>query len=565
MYIPSVALKNYFLDLKLITQNDIILAEKQLLTTNDGLGNTLISLGKINEETLQKANAHIIGINYVELENIDIDFETMSLIPEIICQEYNVLAYNKTNNGVEVAMIDTDSLDSIKNKVNFKILPRITNSKSLGIKLNEYKNILKREFVNTIEEQIKNIKEIMPIDELSIDIPIINICDLLISYALMQESNSIYLEPSEYGLNIRFRNNGNIYNVLNLPHKLINGITARIKFISGIDLNQKMVTREGFFEINNNLVQIKVKTNIIPVYWGEKIIIHFIKENKKGLNLENLGFHGQALDQIYKVLNKKEGVIIVNGPKQSGRTTTMYTIIDMVNTPNVDIATLEDPIETQINFVNQSQVNPSFGLDWNNGLRFILKQDPDILMTTRINDKDMASMLFNAGGNGQLVLTSTEFESITDTIKGFKNMDLPLHLIASNLKIIINQKLIGGLGNEKEKYFMNDTELIELSKYIDLDRMINFLKAENIIEERDTWREVPFYKPSNNQGYEGQTMIKETLYVNEPIKELILRDNLENIGQMSQKQGNLSLLEDGILMAVKGKTSLEEVFKAINQ
>ncbi len=564
MYIPSVALKKYFLDLKLITQNDIILAEKQSLNTNDGLGNTFISLGKINEEDLQKANAHIIGLNYLNLDNIDIDFETMSLIPAIICQEYNVLAYNKTNNGVEVAMLDTDSLDSIKDKVNFKILPRLTTNKSLNSKLEIYKNTLKQEFVHNIEKEIENIKEIMPINELSIDTPIVNICNLIISYALMEGSHNLYLEPNQHGLNVRFRNNGKIYNIINLPHKLINGVSARIKFLSGIDVNQKMVSGEGFFEINDDL-KIKVKTSIIPVYWGEKIIIHFIKENKKGLNLENLGFHGQALEQIHKVLNKKEGVIIVNGPKQSDRTTTLYTMIDMENNSNVNIATLEDPIEMQINFVNQSQVNPDFGLDWNNGLRFILKQDPDILMTTKIYDKDIANMLFNAGGNGQLILSTTEFISIKDTIKGFKQMDLPLHLIASNLKIIINQKLVGGLGNEKEKYFMNDTELIELSKYIDLDRMLKFLKTENIIEDRDTWREVPFYRPNKNEGYSGKVLISETLYINEPIKELILKDNLENIDQISQKQGNLSLLEDGILMSVKGKTSLEEVFKAINQ
>jgi hypothetical protein len=158
MYIPSVALKKYFLDLKLITQNDIILAEKQSLNTNDGLGNTFISLGKINEEDLQKANAHIIGVNYINLDNIDIDFETMSLIPAIICQEYNVLSYNKTNNGVEVAMLDTDSLDSIKDKVNFKILPRLTTNKSLNSKLEIYKNTLKQEFVHNIEKEIENIK-----------------------------------------------------------------------------------------------------------------------------------------------------------------------------------------------------------------------------------------------------------------------------------------------------------------------------------------------------------------------------------------------------------------------
>ena len=573
MYVSTEAIKKYLIDLHLVTANDIKLAESQSYKTGDNLTNVLISQAKITEETAQKANAHVLGIPYVNLENKNIPFETLSIIPEIVCRAYNVIAFNKNGNDVEIALTDIDNLKFIEetqNNLNIKFLPRLTNSNSLEVSINKYKNILKNEFITNIEKETKNLKQIINLDDLSTDLNITRIFDLIISYALLENASDIHIEPHTTGLWIRYRNSGKLYNIMSLPHKLNDGIIARIKYLSKLDININNYPQEGRFQIEEMGLKITFRTILTPVYLGEKAVIHIIKENKIGFTLESLGFFGNNLNKIHNVLNKKTGIILSTGPSNSGKTSLLYTMLDMLNNTHMNIATIEDPIEYQLPYINQTQINPDIGLNFPNGIRGILKQDPDILMIGEIREAETANIVFNAGLNGRMILSTMHSNSISETIYRLKQMNVPSFLINGNLKMIINQRLLKRLGTGKEKYFMNDTELIELSKYIDLDKTLNTLKEEGIVGHNSTWREVPFYRANKDineeNAYNGQIIASEVLEINETIKDLINKDiSQKEFENVIKTNINMTLLENGIINAIKGETSLEEVFKLINE
>lgn len=572
MYVSTEALKNYFLNLNLVTPNDISLAETQSYKTGDSLTNVLISQAKITQESAQKANAHILGLQYVDLQNKNINFETISVIPEIICQEYQIIAYNINGKNIEIAMLDIDNLtylEDIKNKFNYNFLPRLTNSKSIENALSKYKETLKNEFHRSIDKEIKNLKQIINIEELATDIGVTKIVDLIISYALLENSSDIHIEPHNSGVEIRYRNSGKLYNIMSLPYKINAGLISRIKFLSGLDVYTNNQPQEGKFQIEESGIKITFRTILNPVYFGEKAVIHINKENKIGFTLESLGFFGKNLNKIHRIIQKKNGIILVTGPTNSGKTTLLYTMLDMINESHLNIATIEDPIEYQLPYINQTQINPEIGLNFPNGLRSILKQDPDIIMVGEIRDEETANIVFNASLNGRLILSTIHSNSLVNTIERLQQIKIPKFLLTTNLKMIINQRLVRRLNVDKEKYHMTDTELIELSKNIDLDKMLNILKEENIIGQYQTWRDVDFYRPNPNipetDQYKGQIIISEILEMDEIIKDAILTGTPTKTLENTIKGQNMSLLENGIIMSIKGETSIDEVFRVINQ
>jgi type II secretory ATPase GspE/PulE/Tfp pilus assembly ATPase PilB-like protein len=301
----------------------------------------------------------------------------------------------------------------------------------------------------------------------------------------------------------------------------------------------------------------------------KKAVIHINKENKIGFTLESLGFFGKNLNKIHRIIQKKNGIILVTGPTNSGKTTLLYTMLDMINESHLNIATIEDPIEYQLPYINQTQINPEIGLNFPNGLRSILKQDPDIIMVGEIRDEETANIVFNASLNGRLILSTIHSNSLVNTIERLQQIKIPKFLLTTNLKMIINQRLVRRLNVDKEKYHMTDTELIELSKNIDLDKMLNILKEENIIGQYQTWRDVDFYRPNPNipetDQYKGQIIISEILEMDEIIKDAILTGTPTKTLENTIKGQNMSLLENGIIMSIKGETSIDEVFRVINQ
>jgi type IV pilus assembly protein PilB len=304
----------------------------------------------------------------------------------------------------------------------------------------------------------------------------------------------------------------------------------------------------------------------LPTFFGEKTVMRILKENSHGFSLEGLGFHGEGLERIHNSLKQKTGMVLATGPTGSGKTTTLYTMLDILNKPEVNISTVEDPIEYQMPRVNQTQVKSEIGLTFANGLR----QDPDVIMVGEIRDGETASLAVNASLTGHLVLSTIHTNSAAGAIPRLIDMGVEPFLITATVKTIIAQRLVRKLVPNKEKYFLSKIEIENLAKIIDLDRMLALLQAEKIIGPKDTWDKIPFYKAVKStefeDGYSSRSGMHEVMKVTSTIREMIIKgSSQDDIEIQAKKEGMMTMLEDGVYQAVLGVTSLEEIFRVVSE
>jgi type IV pilus assembly protein PilB len=294
-----------------------------------------------------------------------------------------------------------------------------------------------------------------------------------------------------------------------------------------------------------------------------------LKESSAGFTLEVLGFHGEGLERIHKATKLTTGMILATGPTGSGKTTTLYTMLDILNTPDVNISTIEDPIEYQMNRVNQTQVKPEIGFSFSTGLRTLVRQDPDIIMVGEIRDNETASLAINAALTGHLVLSTLHTNSAAGAIPRLLDMKVEPFLLVSTLNTVIGQRLVRRLTEKKERYFLTKDEISMLGKTIDLDHVLQFLTDEKVIEKGATWETIPFFRPKSadgEEGYSGRMGIHEVLKMSPAIKELVMKGGTDKqIEEQAKKEGMLTMIEDGIFKAVQGLTTIEEILRVVSE
>ena len=568
----------------LVTKTDISSALKKAKETDKNIGSILVSDGKLTEKDWNKIQAMALGIPFISLEGEKIDPSVLTLIPEPIARSNNIIAYKKTNLGLEVAMLDVENLpviDFIKKKVGLRILPRMTSQASIKEALTQYKKSLQADFEDIIKKESVSIKTISEdgkveektekeLKELAEDLPIVKIVDTLVSHAILQGASDIHIEPCEESLVVRYRIDGILHDAMVLPKDTAPGIVARIKVLSNLKLDEKRLPQDGRFKIVNDQGNVSFRVSTLPTYFGEKTVIRILRENAKGFTLEGLGFHGEALERIHDGMKKRTGMLLCAGPTGSGKTTTLYTMLDILNTPDVNISTIEDPIEYQMPRVNQTQTKSEIGLTFANGLRTLLRQDPDIIMVGEIRDGETASLAVNAALTGHLVLSTIHTNSAAGAIPRMIDMGVESFLIVSTVKTVIAQRLVRRLSDTKEQYFLSEAERQSISKLVDLDRLLNFLKSEKIVKDDATWETIPFYKPKPSEeakdGYKGRVGIHEVLSVSTSIKEMILKGaSVDELEKRAKEEGMMTMLEDGIFLAVQGVTSTEEVLRVVSE
>jgi type IV pilus assembly protein PilB len=439
----------------------------------------------------------------------------------------------------------------------------------------EFQDIIQKESISldvTASEEDKKAteKSESELKEMAEDLPVVKIVDSLIFHAILQNASDIHIEPGENNLTVRYRIDGILHDAMVLDKNASTGITARIKVLSNLKLDEKRLPQDGRFKIEQNGEKISFRVSTLPTFFGEKTVIRILKENSHGFSLETLGFHGEGLERIYNSLKQKTGMVLAAGPTGSGKTTTLYTMLDILNRPEVNISTVEDPIEYQMERVNQTQVKPEIGLTFANGLRSLLRQDPDIVMVGEIRDGETAGLAINASLTGHLVLSTIHTNSASGAIPRLVDMGVEPFLITATVKTIIAQRLVRRLTDKKEKYFLSPAEIKNLEKIIDLKRVLSFLKSEKIIGEKDDWDKIQFCKPKGGEGsedgYSGRVGIHEVLNVTPAIKEMILKGNSQDdIEAQAKKEGMLTMIEDGVFQAVLGVTTLEEVFRVVSE
>ena len=584
MQVDDKQLRKALIASNLISGSDFDTVAKKARSKNQKISDLLLSEGKVSESDLRKMEAFVLGIPFVSLEKEKIDFKVLSLIPETIAKNYNIIAYKKDGQNLEVAMLDVEDLsviDFIKKRSGLKILPRLTDMNSIKATLVQYKQGLQAEFGDIIKKEVSSLaidqgpstgsevseKELKKMAE---DLPVVKIVDSLIFQAILQDASDIHIEPGENDLTIRYRIDGILHDVMTLPKNSASGITARIKVLSNLKLDEKRLPQDGRFKINQQGQKVSFRVSTLPTFFGEKVVMRLLKEDSQGFSLEGLGFHGEALEKIHSALKQKTGMVLATGPTGSGKTTTLYTMLEILNKPEVNISTIEDPIEYQMPRVNQVQVKSDIGLTFANGLRSLLRQDPNIIMVGEIRDGETASLAVNAALTGHLVLSTIHTNSAAGAIPRLVDMGTLPFLIVSTIKTIIAQRLVRRLTSEKEQYMLSAPELKNLAKIVDTERVLKFLRDEKVIGEKEGWDKIKFYKPKagkeSEDGYSGRVGIHEVLFVSEAIKELISQGaSSDAIEKQAKEEGMMTMIEDGVFQAALGNTSLEEVFRVISE
>ena len=587
MQIDEEQFKKFILESKFVSKTDFEHAETEAEAKKQKIGDILLFEGKISETDLKRTEAFVLGIPFISLTDQKIDFSVLSYIPEPIARNYNIVAYKKSDKGLEVAMLDVDDLpviDFIRKRSGLKILPRLTDTASIKAVLVQYRKSLQVEFQNIIQKESTTIGGTYSGDEidkteektetelnvLAEDLPVVKIVDSLIFHAILQNASDIHIEPGEHELTVRYRIDGILHDAMVLDKTAGAGITARIKVLANLKLDEKRLPQDGRFKKEQDGEKISFRVSTLPTFFGEKTVMRVLKESAHGFSLESLGFHGEGLERIHSSLLQKTGMVLATGPTGSGKTTTLYTMLDILNKPEVNISTVEDPIEYQMPRVNQTQVKPEIGLTFANGLRSLLRQDPDIVMVGEIRDGETASLAVNASLTGHLVLSTIHTNSAAGAIPRLIEMGVEPFLITATVKTIIAQRLVRRLTPGKEKYFLSNAEIKNLAKVVDLDRVIGFLKAENIIGESDTLDKIPFYKAVKSSefadGYSNRIGMHEVLKVTNTIKDMIIKgSSQDDIEVQAKKEGMMTMLEDGVFQAVLGVTTLEEVFRVVSE
>lgn len=575
----------FIVDSGLASRGDVDAAAKKAKEKGTTVGEILVGDGAISEDDLRHVEATVLGIPFVDLSKEKIDASILSLIPEPVARANNVVAYRKSARGLEVAMLDVDDLkaiDFIKKKVGLKILPRLTDTHSIKEALKQYQKSLKAEFGDIIKKDADLLQSFPAhgasgeeasaedLRKMAEDLPVVRIVDTLIKHAILQDVSDIHIEPMENQLIVRYRIDGILHDAMTLPKHAGAGITARIKVLAKLKLDEKRLPQDGRFKVDSSDERVSFRVSTLPTNYGEKTVMRLLKETSHGFTLESLGFHGEGLERIHHATKQTTGMILATGPTGSGKTTTLYTVLDIVNTPGVNISTIEDPIEYQMPRINQTQVKPEIGLTFGNGLRALVRQDPDIIMVGEIRDTETAALAVNAALTGHLVLSTLHTNSAAGAIPRLVDIGVQPFLLTSTLQVVIGQRLIRVLCSEKEDYRMSKKEVETLKKSVDLDTVLQHLKDERVVAPDATWETIPFYKPKPSQectdGYKGRIGIHEVLSVTPSIRTLLVNGvTSQEIEAQAKQEGMLTMIEDGIFKAVQGITTVEEVLRVISE
>ena len=592
MQVEDQQLKIFLAESELLSEKDLEAASKEAKKSNKRLDEVIIEKGLATEEEVNNFKAYILGIPFIDLEENEIEESVLKIIPEQVARQYNAVAFSKEGNQLKVAMLnpgDLQFIDFINKKTNLKVVPCLTNKKGLKKALKSFQKSLKAEFGDIGIEDITGEKKLIvkaekeegkkdiDLKKAAEDLPVVKIVDTFLKHAILQGASDIHIEPEEKDVIIRFRIDGILHNAMTLPKAVLSGIVARIKILSSLKIDEHRLPQDGRFKIEAADYRVAFRVSIIPVFDGEKVVMRLLDESSKALTLKQIGFRKRDLKIINREIKKPDGMTLVVGPTGSGKTTTLYTILAILNVPEVNISTLEDPVEYRMPKVNQTQINSKINFTFASGLRALLRQDPDVIMVGEIRDGETAELAVHAALTGHLVLSTLHTNSAAGTLPRLTDMGIESFLAASTINVIISQRLVRKICPKcQEKYTIDESAYKSMSQNFDIDLMSEILKKEGVIEKeyksnKEMWLDIKFTKGKGceecrKEGYKGRLGIFEVLEVNEGVGKLINSNaTSEEIEKEAIKTGMTTMLEDGIIKAVQGITTLEEIMRVTKE
>lgn len=529
----------------------------------------------ISPATLYENAASYFNTPFINLKGQIIRKDILTAIPEPIASTHKLIAFESSGKEIKIATTDPENLEIfefIKKKTKLKPIIYLTSPESISDILKQYHKSLKAEFKDLTDKETE-ISGDENLEKLAKDLPIVRIVDTLLEYAIFENASDIHIEPEEKEITVRYRIDGILINVMTLPKNVQSGIIARIKILANLKVDEHRLPQDGRFKIASKDYKVSFRVSIIPTYGGEKIVMRLLSEKAQILNLEQLGFQPKSLDIIKRNISKPHGMILVTGPTGSGKTTTLYTILNILNTPKVNIITIEDPIEYRMAHVNQSQVNPKIGYTFSAGLRAFLRQDPDIIMVGEIRDQETAEIAIHAAMTGHLVLSTLHTNDAPTTLPRLVEMGVPSFLVASTTNVIVAQRLVRKIcSNCIQSYMLGKQAIEEIKKQLNIENIMQAMEKTKAIADAGKGIEsLLFYKGKGckqcgNSGYKARIGIYETLEITEEISELILKNaSRAELIKQAKRQGMLSIVEDGFIKAKNGITTIEEIMRVTKE
>jgi len=526
----------------------------------------------VSEDALFELKSKILGVPFKKVKADQIPAEVLEIISEEASNNYKMEAFAKTENLVHIAMVYPDDFAAQnalrflanQSKFNYQVyLITPTNfveiqkqRKTLGAETKKALEQLGQEKDDTLTDLTKKITETNIISD---DAPVIKMVLVILRHALEAKSSDIHIEPLRDKLNIRFRLNGVLKSSLLLPLKVHLSIVARIKIMAGLKIDENRIPQDGRFSTKINDADIDFRVATFPTLYGEKVELRILDPSVGVRTFDKLGLSGRNLEVVKEAIKKPYGLILFTGPTGSGKTTTQYAILRILNQEGVNIVTLEDPIEYSIDGINQSQIKPEIGYTFASGLRQILRQDPNIIMVGEIRDEETANLVLNAALTGHIVLSTLHTNSSVGVPARLIDMGVRPFLIPSTLRIVIAQRLIRTLcpkcktkikpSKEAEKFILEKiNNLPESAKNeLKMPEPLYIYSAKGCDECRQT-------------GYSGRAALFEILSMNDEIADLMIKDPSEKtILNAAQKQGMITMEQDGVLKIIAGETTIEEV------
>lgn len=577
--IKTELLKEIILKNKIISEKELEKEINEAQAKNISLDKSLISKDIVSADILYKAISSYFKIPFINLKDQVIRKDILMLIPEPIAQVHKIIAFAKDEKEVKVATLDPEDIQTIefiKKKIGLEVKVHLTTPASIDEVLKQYHKSLKTEFQEiTKKEELDedSPKAQKKLKELAEDLPIVRIVDTLLEYAVFERASDIHIEPTEKEVIVRYRIDGVLRPVMNLPRNALPGIVARIKVLANLKIDEHRLPQDGRFKISSQEYKVAFRVSIIPVYDGEKIVLRLLDEKSQILTLEKLGFQPKPLEIIERNIKKPHGIILITGPTGSGKTTTLYSIISILNTPEVNISTIEDPIEYRMTGVNQSQINPKIGYTFAAGLRAFLRQDPNIIMVGEIRDQETAEIAIHAAMTGHLVFSTLHTNDAVTALPRLIDMDIPTFLIVSTTNLIIAQRLVRKICTECiQSYKLDKKSLEDLEKQLNTKSLLETLKKENVIlPSEKSFSNLLFYhgkgcKQCNNEGYRGRMGIYEVFEITDKIAELLkIKASTEELRKVALAEGMMTMAEDGIIKAKTGITTIEEILRVTRE
>ncbi|MBP5512176.1 type II/IV secretion system protein [Candidatus Saccharibacteria bacterium] len=544
--------------------------------TNKPILAELVAQKIISDDMVAHATAVIIGVPYVELKNIRMDQEVLLKIPEEASRRVMAVSLGEKDGMLNVAMIDVTNvqvIDFISNLVGMPIKVWMTSERGLKEILEQYKGDFSsvEEAVNTTNDEILQEEARSDVKTITQDSPISKALQTILSFAAKSKASDIHIEPLEESMIIRCRIDGVLRKIMDLPKTVAPALVSRIKILASLKIDEHRIPQDGQFTVLVDDKEIDLRIAISPVTWGEQVVIRLLDKKGTTMQVDKMGMTGRALRSVLEGIKKPNGMILTSGPTGSGKSTTLYALIQQIKSEEINIETLEDPVEYKMGGINQIQVNVDAGLTFASGLRSILRLDPDVVMVGEIRDSETASLAVQAALTGHLVFSTLHTNSAAGILPRLLDMGIEPFLLASTLNVVIGQRLVRRLTEKRETIRSTEMQTKEINSIVgkllpsDVDKIEEV--AKDLGYDNLPVRNVDGYTLAKGistketpGGYTGRAGLYETIDVDEDIQKMIVNHSTAaEIMRLAREKGTVTMRQDGILKVLTGVTSIEEV------